>query len=118
MKNWFLALFMGASLMMPVTASANEVNELCQSLGEFAGEILDGRKEGLSRSEAMGIVRESVSDLRGEEKQMVNELLTGVVQSVYELSPSEIATSNASEARVFKREFAKGFDIECRKQLR
>ena len=118
MKKWLLSLALSAALVAPVAASANEVNELCRTVGEFAGEILDARKAGLSRSESLGVVRESVSDLKGEERQLVSGLLSEVVNGVYDLPASDIATSNATEARVYKQAFVSGFDAECRKELR
>ena len=115
MKKWFMVAVLGLSFSV---AQANDVNEICEGVAEFAGEILDARKAGLSRNLSFEVVKESVADLQGEERQLVSALLNEVVDAVYDLDGSDIATKNNQEAKIFKSTFVQSFDEECRKELR
>lgn len=116
MKKWFLSLFVGMSLFMPITASANDLRTLCQSASEFAGGILDARKAGVQYADALNVVDPIVASLNGAEKQVFGSLLRGMVGIVYSLPASQVYFQHQADSDTFKRNFVRSLNMECVRQ--
>lgn len=116
MKKWFLTLFISVPLLIPVTASANELNTLCRSVSEFAGAILDARKAGVHNTDALNVVEQSIVGLNGAEKQVFGGLLRGAVQIVYGLPSSQVHFKHKTDSDTFRRNFVNSLNAECIRQ--
>ncbi|AUZ05643.1 hypothetical protein ADP71_22550 [Vitreoscilla sp. C1] len=116
MKKWLLTLYVSMSLLMPMTASANELSALCRSASDFAGGILDARKAGVHNTDALNVVEQITAGLNGSEKQIFGNLLRGMVGIVYSLPSSQVHFKHKTDSDTFRRNFVNSLHVECIRQ--